>query len=304
MATPNRTFLIAFSAMPPTEPAAAKMPLSSRRVSGDMLAATPDERTRANGPQTWRPSSDLSETPLSRLPDRIDQAASPEHAFELFRQAVADLGYDRVALIPVTPAAQEALGLTKLAPVISINVPDAWVRHYIAEEYQAFDPVLLQTPLQSGPLVWDDILTGERLSPKQRRILIESREAGMFNGVSIPLHGPRGETYVVSLAAERAVEPHPEHHPTLQLLAAQFLIAYSRVKRRHAAGPDGPRITDRERECLTWTARGKSAWAIGKILGVSEHTVNFHLKQSMAKLGASNRMQAVVAALRLGLILP
>ena len=285
-----------------TEPASTKMPLSSRRVSGDMLGATPDERARANGSQTCRPA-DRSETPLSRLPDRIDQAASPEHAFELFCQAVAGLGYDRVALIPVTPAAQEALGLTKLAPVISINVPDAWVRHYIAEEYQAFDPVLLQTPLQSGPLVWDDML-GERLSPKQRRILIESREAGLFNGVSIPLHGPRGETYVVSLAAERAMEPHPEHHSTLQLLAAQFLIAYSRVKRRQATGPDCPRITDRERECLTWTARGKSAWAIGKILGVSEHTVNFHLKQSMAKLGASNRMQAVVSALRLGLILP
>ena len=63
-------------------------------------------------------------------------------------------------------------------------------------------------------------------------------------------------------------------------------------------------ITDRERECLTWTARGKSAWTIGKILDVSEHTVNFHLKRSMVKLGVTNRMQAVVSALRLGLILP
>jgi DNA-binding CsgD family transcriptional regulator len=238
------------------------------------------------------------------LTDRSEEAASPERDFELFRAAVVALGYDRVAFIPVTPTAQEALGVATLAPAVSANVPDQWVRHYMAEKYHAIDPVLLRTPLQSGPLVWDDMLIGGRLSPKQRRVLLESREAGLFNGITIPLHGPRGEVYVVSLAAERAGAPRPEHHARLQLLAAQFLIAYSRARRRQAGDPAAVRITDRERECLTWTARGKSAWTIGKILGVSEHTVNFHLKQSMAKLGATNRMQAVVSALRLGLILP
>jgi LuxR family quorum-sensing system transcriptional regulator CciR len=217
---------------------------------------------------------------------------------------VAGLGYDHAAFVPVTPAAQEALGLAKLAPAVSVNVPEDWVRHYMAENYQAVDPVLLQTPLQNRPLVWDEMLISGQLSPKQRRVLMESRDAGLFNGVSIPLHGPRGETYVISLAAERATVPRPEKFPELQLLAAEFLIAYPRVTVREADGPDTVRITDRERECLTWTARGKSAWTIGKILDVSEHTVNFHLKQCMAKLGVSNRMQAVVSALRRGLILP
>lgn len=291
--------------MLPTGPASAETSRFSRPTSSEVLSTQRSGEGACGDTAPLQYSSlEQSDAQLSRLPQRIDQATSPESAFELFRTAVARLGYDRIALIPVTPTAQEALGLTKLAPVVSINVPDAWVRHYMAEEYQAYDPVLLQTPLQSGPLVWDDMLIGARLSPKQRRILLESREAGLHNGVSIPLHGPRGETYVISLAAERATEPHPEHHTTLQLLAAQFLIAYSRAQRRQAVQPVDARITDRERECLTWTARGKSAWAVAKILGVSEHTVNFHLKQSMAKLGASNRMQAVVSALRLGLILP
>lgn len=292
--------------MLPTGPASADMPRSPQRASSNEVLSAQRSGEGACGDVALLQYSSLEQCDgqLSRLPERIDQATSSESAFELFRTAVARLGYDRIALIPVTPTAQRALGLTKLAPVVSINVPESWVRHYMAEDYQAYDPVLLQTPLQSGPLVWDDILLGARLSPKQRRILIESREAGLHNGVSIPLHGPRGETYVISLAAERATEPHPEHHPTLQLLAAQFLIAYSRAQRRQAVEHGDARITDRERECLTWTARGKSAWAVAKILGVSEHTVNFHLKQSMVKLGASNRMQAVVSALRLGLILP
>jgi LuxR family quorum-sensing system transcriptional regulator CciR len=183
-------------------------------------------------------------------------------------------------------------------------VPEDWLRHYMAQNYQAVDPVLLRAPLASRPLVWNDMLTGGRLSPKQRRVFLESREASLFDGVSIPLHGPCGETYVVSLAAERAGMTRAVDLDHLQLLAVQFLLSYSHARRLHAAAPSTICITDRERECLTWTARGKSAWTIGKILDISEHTVNFHLKRSMAKLGATNRMQAIVSALRLGLILP
>jgi DNA-binding CsgD family transcriptional regulator len=230
---------------------------------------------------------------------------SPEAVFHAFHAAVCRLGYDRVALVPVTPAAQQALGVAELAPAAAANVPECWVSHYKAQDYQAVDPVLLQTPLASGPLVWNDVLSGERLTPKQRRVLLESREAGLFNGVSIPLHGPRGETYVVSLAAESPVIPRADSVPMLHLLAVRFFFAYSRARRlQQPTQLSAICITDRERECLTWTARGKSAWTIGKILDVSEHTVNFHLKRSMVKLGVTNRMQAVVSAIRLGLILP
>jgi LuxR family quorum-sensing system transcriptional regulator CciR len=260
-------------------------------------------KTRADAARRRRSSTDTCEARSLPLLDPTDEAAVFIHAFDLFRTAVAGFGYDRLAFVPVTPAAQAALGLAELAPAVSVNVPEEWVRHYMAENYQAVDPVLLQTPLQNRPLVWDEMLTSERLSSKQRRVLIESRDAGLFNGVSIPLHGPRGETYVISLAAERTAVPRPKVYPKLQLLAAEFLIACPRGKLQVTERPETIRITDRERECLTWTARGKSAWTIGKILDVSEHTVNFHLKQCMAKLGVSNRMQAVVCALRLGLIL-
>jgi LuxR family quorum-sensing system transcriptional regulator CciR len=65
-----------------------------------------------------------------------------------------------------------------------------------------------------------------------------------------------------------------------------------------------PRLTERERECLSWSAQGKSAWATSMILGVSENTVNFHLKSAMRKLGTTNRVQAVAIAVRAGLIQP
>lgn len=240
---------------------------------------------------------------LLEFVESCNLAASPEHIFNIFCRAAERLGYDRVALAAVTAPARHTLGLTASSPAITANVPEEWIQHYTANGYEVFDPVMLRTPQSAEPLVWDDLTRQSALSPKQRRVMAESRDAGLLNGVSIPLHGPCGETYVVSLATHGALLKQAADLSKLQILAVQFMISYARQLRR-AKGSSSTRLTDRERECLTWTARGKSAWSIGKILGVSEHTVNFHLKRAMAKLEAANRMQAVVAALRLGLILP
>ena len=39
-------------------------------------------------------------------------------------------------------------------------------------------------------------------------------------------------------------------------------------------------------------------------LGISTHTARTHLKNAMAKLGAHSRLEAVLAAIRLGVIEP
>jgi DNA-binding CsgD family transcriptional regulator len=61
-------------------------------------------------------------------------------------------------------------------------------------------------------------------------------------------------------------------------------------------------LTDREIQCLSWTAAGKTSLEIAEILGLSEHTVNHYLNQVTRKLEAVNRTQAVVKAIRRGLI--
>jgi DNA-binding CsgD family transcriptional regulator len=45
---------------------------------------------------------------------------------------------------------------------------------------------------------------------------------------------------------------------------------------------------------LTWTARGKSAWEIGEILGIGKRTVDEHTQTASRKLGAANKTQAAV----------
>lgn len=63
-------------------------------------------------------------------------------------------------------------------------------------------------------------------------------------------------------------------------------------------------LTAREHEILQWCAMGKGNWAISEILHISEHGVDFHLRNVLRKLDADSRVTAVVKGLRLGLINP
>lgn len=73
--------------------------------------------------------------------------------------------------------------------------------------------------------------------------------------------------------------------------AWEFVTSAEAPPRTHA-------LTRREREVLTWIARGKTAWEIGGILEIAKRTVDEHTHASMRKLGAANRTQAVAIALR------
>ncbi len=61
-------------------------------------------------------------------------------------------------------------------------------------------------------------------------------------------------------------------------------------------------VTPRELDVLALVADGYGNRAIAARLGISEHTVKFHLSSIFGKLGASTRTEAVRRGLELGLI--
>ena len=63
-----------------------------------------------------------------------------------------------------------------------------------------------------------------------------------------------------------------------------------------------PSLTPRELETLRWTMEGKTAWEVGNLLGISERTAALHVNNATHKLDCVNKHQAVLKALRLGLI--
>jgi DNA-binding NarL/FixJ family response regulator len=70
----------------------------------------------------------------------------------------------------------------------------------------------------------------------------------------------------------------------------------------HSAPTTRPLLTPREREVLTWVARGRSAAEIAEILHITKRTVDEHVQTLVRKLGATNRANAVAIAIRDGLI--
>lgn len=61
-----------------------------------------------------------------------------------------------------------------------------------------------------------------------------------------------------------------------------------------------PLLTPRQRECLVLAQMGKTAVQIAFGLGLSLHTVNSYLNEAYRRLGARNRVQAVMLAVQLG----
>ncbi len=63
-----------------------------------------------------------------------------------------------------------------------------------------------------------------------------------------------------------------------------------------------PKLSEREIEVLQSTANVQYREAVGKQLGISHHTVASHMRNIHEKTGTHSPMQAVVFALRAGLI--
>lgn len=92
------------------------------------------------------------------------------------------------------------------------------------------------------------------------------------------------------------------------LAVAAGLYAFDRETLAPFLAPAAPPVdlgtlTQREREVLELVASGLSNRAIGEALGVSEHTVKFHVRSLLDKLGAETRADAVARAARRGLLI-
>lgn len=61
-------------------------------------------------------------------------------------------------------------------------------------------------------------------------------------------------------------------------------------------------LTPREREVLALMAEGLANRLIAERLGITEHTAKFHVHTILGKLGTQSRTEAVVRAVRLGLV--
>ncbi len=114
--------------------------------------------------------------------------------------------------------------------------------------------------------------------------------AAMDAGASAFVGKDAPTTTVISAARQAAVAP---------LTFACTGLAEAMVRRMSSGAP---RLSDRERQVLDLLAEGHGVSAIAGRLYLSESTAKSHIGRIYDKLGAANRAQALVTAMRLGLI--
>jgi len=181
----------------------------------------------------------------------------------------------------------------------------SWRRAYDEQGLMHIDPTVSHCATRSSPLVWSpEIFTTE----PQQTMYEEARGYGLQAGVTLPIHGPRQEAGMLCFVNDSKPTDDFWKHldavlPNLVLLRDLVIDTSQRHVSAHAE-EFIPKLTPRERECLRWTARGKSTWEISHILNCSEAVVNFHMKNIRAKFGVNSRRAAAVIATQLGVIDP
>ncbi|MGF6553476.1 LuxR family quorum-sensing transcriptional regulator LasR [Paraburkholderia youngii] len=209
-------------------------------------------------------------------------------------------GFDRilVAMLPrPTMRLEDAYLRSTYAP--------AWRQTYDEQGMVHIDPTVAHCLSRSAPLIWTPEIFA---TPPQQALYEEARSYGLGAGVTLPIHGPNQEAGMMCFVNDDKPSDGFRRHvnaalPNLVLLR-DLVIDTSKQHLDSHAQSLMPKLTPRERECLKWTARGKSTWEISHILSCSEAVVNFHMKNIRAKFGVNSRRAAAVIAAQLGLIDP
>jgi LuxR family quorum-sensing system transcriptional regulator CciR len=176
------------------------------------------------------------------------------------------------------------------------NYPDGWAEWFDEQSLGATDPVHRASNITSVGFAWSSLPEMISLTAEDRKILELAREEGIGEGFTVPAHVPGEAHGSCSFACEPGEVPAGEVLPLLQLVGAFAFEAARRIARKPLARRP-VRLTDRQRECVLWTARGKSDWEIARILGISEDTVGEHLRNARERYGVGKRTVLAIHAL-------
>lgn len=232
--------------------------------------------------------------------DDTNDAARSDELFGLLSTFALNLYCPWTAYCPFAPD-QNFLKPVLLYPAVMLNYPDEWQERYIHLGYDKIDPVVKTSRKRAGAFRWSEVYNDTSTTEDERRVFDEAATFGLRSGISVPLHGPDGSFAIMSFAQSCEREFHYGTITYLQLAAFHFHLKVTKLA-ISSGREEGPHLSLREKECLLWIARGKSSWEIGKILGISINTVNFHIKKIKVKLDTSNRTLAALKAIKSGII--
>lgn len=226
----------------------------------------------------------------------------------LFHKAFSDVGFGISAYTRLNRLGYEELSSDIFTQklVVVTTFPSDWRMRYNKKNYHQIDPIYRHCQTSTASIEWRQAAEGRDLAPVQQQLFSEAHDFGLADGLAIPLHGPSGGFAVVSLSANELATKFKRNvearRHTAHLMAIHFHAVVERMLELDDETSKPIELTERETECIKWSALGKSSWEISQILSLSERTVNFHMGNAIRKLDVSNRTHAVAKSIYYNLI--
>lgn len=233
------------------------------------------------------------------------QATSIEEIHSVCLQMTEEYGYDYFVYVLTLYSS-----FSKPQIYVISGYPPEWPRYYIEQDYMSHDPIARYCAQNVTPVVWSEVFDYMPRHNMGVRIMNESGDHGLKNGISIPVHGLRGDSGLLSLCrGYDSVSVYRDiirSMPFVDLLARYIHEAAYRVFSRFGANsgefPAPVTLNEQERECLLWSAEGKTSWEISMIMRIPERRVLYYIQNACSKLGVANKQHAVARAVSLGLL--
>ena len=180
------------------------------------------------------------------------------------------------------------------------NYPKKWIDQNA--QFLPIDPLNVATSSSPHPILWDAEYY-KRLGAGH--IAEAFTPFGFAAGFEVPVHAASGALLNFGFSRDVALPKDAAELVRVvaeaQLFSSFALPALDRLL-AHTKQADFPRLTPKELEVLKWTIAGKTAYEVGAILGTTERTANFHVRNMCEKLGVVNKNSAIAKAFELKII--
>jgi LuxR family quorum-sensing system transcriptional regulator SolR len=226
---------------------------------------------------------------------QISAVETSEETFGIVRTEASRIGFEYCSFgmkAPVPVAAPRATWCS--------NYPLSWQKRYNDMGYIRRDPTVAHALVSDDAIVWSDQVFAP--CPEMRH---EARDHGLVHGWAQPRRDAHGMVSLLTLARkEPPISASEEAEKSERLKWLSFVCHEGMLKVWGDLLQDRleSQLSGREIEVLRWTCDGKTSEDIAQILGLSEATVNFHVRNACAKLGTSNKTAATVRAALMGLL--
>ncbi|WKA26487.1 helix-turn-helix transcriptional regulator [Bradyrhizobium roseum] len=239
----------------------------------------------------------LTEEAFQEFVDALETAADEEGFERVASRVIRGLGFQRFAY----------LRMTDDTPALLSSYPKSWTERYFDLRYQMIDPVVQRAAKEYDLFSWGGApIIGA--AKEQQRLFEEATTFGIKSGITVPIRMGFGRIAAFTFATAESIAGTNrlllETTDVLRLIGLYFHAHVSvRLDRPLGKPRDKAALTQRERQCLSWVARGKTISDVAVLVQIRPRTVVFHLENARRKLNAGSIAQCVAEALRRGQLL-